>query len=447
MDEPRESTVNPTAILVIVATSILLGVLNATSLNVVLPLLAEDFDASPAKVGWVISIYLVVYGVAIPLFGRLAERFGGRPLYVAGLALFGAGSVACALAPTYATLLVARVFHAAGGAAFPGLGVALVSRSAPPERRGASLGYIATAVGLGAALGPILGGAIGASLGWRPLLLTGATSLLIIPFARRHLPGGDRSDEVIDLRGGLALTLFITALLLFTGELGVHGLTPTAAGLAAAIVVAAIWFLRRQRIASPPYIPTEVLTYRPFQRAVTISFCATGTYIATQVTTPLSVTHGLDIAPSKLAVMFLPSALTTAVAGPLAGRIVDRVGARIPTSIGALTLFAGIATLWQTPAGGLIQAGFGLTVVAVGSAMIGTPITTTIGGIIRPRYAPTALSLNAMIFFVGGAILTTVTTGLATSAGFERSWLALLPPVALAFILSRGMPDKPTHPS
>jgi MFS family permease len=152
-------------VLMIVGASMMLVVLNATGLNVALPTIGEDLGLAPGPLGWILTIYLLVYGVAIPLFGRLADVYGARRFFIGGLAVFALGSLLCALAPDETFLLAARVVQAAGGAAISGLGFAIVAGTVPPERRGFAFGVLGTAMGVASIAGPILVGLLVDGLG------------------------------------------------------------------------------------------------------------------------------------------------------------------------------------------------------------------------------------------------------------------------------------------
>ena len=152
-------------VLLTVCVALFFGVLNASAIGVVLPDIAADMSVDTGQLGWLMTGFLLVYGIAIPLYGRLADRCGARPLFLLGVAVFSAGSLLSALAPTFPLLLAARIVQAIGGAAVPGLGMTLASRAYGPESRGAPLGVIAATIGLAGAIGPLLGGALSQAFG------------------------------------------------------------------------------------------------------------------------------------------------------------------------------------------------------------------------------------------------------------------------------------------
>src|SRR5918997_2574159 len=169
--------------LALVSAAIISSVLSGTMANIALPQIGRDLQVEPARLGWLVTGYLLVFGIATPFYGRLADRFGARRLFVFGLCLFALGSLLCALAPAYGWLLAGRLIAAVGSGAIPGLGVALISRAYPPERRGSAMGFVSAAVGSGAAIGPTLGGFITGALGWHYIFGVTILAGLIAPFA------------------------------------------------------------------------------------------------------------------------------------------------------------------------------------------------------------------------------------------------------------------------
>ncbi len=152
--QTRERT--PKGVLLIVCFALFFGVLNASAVGVVLPDIANDLSVDTGQLGWLMTGFLLIYGIAIPFYGRLADRYGARPLFLLGVGVFSLGALLSALAPNFEFLIVARIIQATGGAAVPGLGMTLASRAYGPESRGSVVGVIASTIGLGAAIGPLL---------------------------------------------------------------------------------------------------------------------------------------------------------------------------------------------------------------------------------------------------------------------------------------------------
>ena len=195
--------------LAVAASAVFVSVLTATMINVLIPIIRDQFGASAAEVGWVVTGYALAYAIGVPLYGRISDFFGVRRVFTVGLLGFAAGGFICAFAPSLPVLVMGRIVQAAGGAAVPALATVAVAKVLPPGGRGGAMGLVASSVGIGATVGPVVGGTFGQLAGWRALFVGSlALMLLLLPFARRVLPnGGEEGERRFDLLGGILLGL------------------------------------------------------------------------------------------------------------------------------------------------------------------------------------------------------------------------------------------------
>jgi len=445
--------------LALVSVAIVCSVLSGTMTNIALPLIGRDLQVEPARLGWIVTGFLLVLGVSTPFYGRLADRFGARRLFVLGLGLFAFGSLLCALAPSFGWLMAGRVVQASGSGAIPGLGAALVSRAYPPERRGSAMGFIGAAVGSGAAIGPTLGGFISGTLGWQALF--GVTVLvgLLAPFAWRMIPArSQRVREPLDLLGGVLLALTVAGALLAAteasrGSLG-GSIVIAALGMA---VAGGVSLVARQRLAPMPFIPRALLADRRLVALGMLSLTTMAANLPVFIATPLMLTAFNGLSPVRIGLALLPEALVFTLLGPIAGRVVDRVGPRRPIRSGLAVMFVALAALATFGAGAPAWiVSLLIAVVSGGFAFVNSPLTTTISLLAPPARLASALSMNSMLFFLGGAFGTALISAVLTAragaqnainplyAGpaiaFSDAFLALLALLIVAFALTRALP-------
>lgn len=262
--------------LMVVALAVFVTVLTATMINVLIPLIRAGFGASAAQVGWVMTGYALAYAVGIPLYGKVSDFFGVRRVFSVGLLGFAAGGLICALAPSLTVLILGRVLQGIGGAAVPALALVAVARVLPAGERGAALGIIASSVGIGAAVGPVVGGAVGQLAGWRPFFYaTLVLMLLLIPFALRVLPnGGSRDAErSFDLAGGALLGLG-AGLFLFgiTQGQGAGFAAPSSWGSFLGATLALAGFVWRINGVPHPFVSPSLFKNRAYVAAVIVGF-------------------------------------------------------------------------------------------------------------------------------------------------------------------------------
>lgn len=404
--------------LVLVSVAILSSVLSGTMTNIALPLIGRDLGIEPARLGWLVTGYLLVFGISVPFYGRLADRLGARRLFVAGLCIFAIGSLLCAVASTFLLLLVGRVIQGIGSGAIPGLGVALVSRAYPPERRGSVLGIVNAAVGSGAAIGPTLGGLIVGTLGWPFVFGVTALSGLLAPFAWRVIPRGSHYvDEPIDLPGGILLSLTVAGSLLAATEASRGDLfAPLVLGSIVVAIIAAGLLAVRQRVAAAPFIPRDLLGNRRFVALASLSLVSMGINLPVFVSVPLLLTTFNGLSPIQIGLALMPEAICFTLLSSVAGRVVDRVGSRVPVRTGLGVMLVALVSLSTFGAGAPVWViSLLLTMLSGGFAFVNSPLTTSISLLLPAARLSSGLSMNSMLFFVGGAFGTALISAVLTA--------------------------------
>jgi MFS transporter, DHA2 family, metal-tetracycline-proton antiporter len=400
-------------IVILVACCVFISVLNTNMFNVALPAIGREFDMSPGGLGWVVTSYSLIFGIGTPFYGRLADIYGLRRMFMIGLAIFSAGSVASMLAPEYYLLIVARVIQAAGTAAIPALGTAAIFQAIPAERRGAATGYIAAMVGIGSAVGPSLGGAITELISWRGLFLFGALLIIAVPLARRILPEDDPGGQAtLDLPGGFFLGIMIAGLLIGITNLEDFGLaSPWVIGPLAVALSGLLLLNYRIRTAEDPFIPPDLLANSNYRMLVFIGFAMLLTHMGTLVTVPLLLDRVNELSSARIGLVMLPSAVVLSIVGPIAGRLTDRIGALIPMRTGIAISFTALLLMTSFGAGGsALTVTLILLLTGLGMGLANSPMINSVSLIVPSSRTGLGVSIFHMTFFLGGAFGATMIT-------------------------------------
>src|ERR1700754_1682884 len=256
---PASRTVMIWIIVAIVCIGSFMGQLDASITQLVLPALERDFSASVGEVSWVAVIFLLAVSVVLPIFGRLADMYGRKKLYVAGFLAFIAGSALCGFSPGIGSLIAARALQAVGAAMLSANSVAIIVSVAGEKLRGKALGVQAAVQAIGLCAGPTVGGWIVDTLDWRwvfwvnvPFGLLGTIlAWLLVPETSAGKP-----DSRFDTLGALLLVPALGALMLAINQVGSWGLTsPGVFGSAAAGILLMAALIVWERRSSDPLIP------------------------------------------------------------------------------------------------------------------------------------------------------------------------------------------------
>jgi len=312
-----------------------------------LPVLAHALGASFAHVQWVVLAYLLAITSLIVGAGRLGDLLGRRRLLLAGIALFTAASLACGLAGSLESLVVARALQGLGAAAMLALAVALVGETIPQERTGRAMGLLGTMSAIGTTLGPSLGGVLMTTLGWRAIFLVNVPlGLANLWLARRWLPAPPRDAAVARPRFDVAGTA-VLALTLVAYALAMTARLPQLLAVAAAGAAA---FVAIEARAAAPLV--RLAMFRDPRLGVGL---AAGTLVATVIMTtlvvgPFYLSRALGLPPATVGAVLSVGPLVSALTGAPAGRLVDRLGAARVMFGGLVALLAGALLLALVPA-------------------------------------------------------------------------------------------------
>lgn len=344
--------------------SMLLSSLGTSSANVALPALAHAFGASFQQVQWVILAYLLASTTLIVGVGRLGDITGRRRLLLAGICLFTLASVLCGAAPRLGLLLAARALQGLGAACMMALAMAFVGETVPQARTGSAMGLLGTVSAVGTALGPALGGVLLAGFGWRALFLVNVPlGILTFWLAYYSLPAARPTPKTaraaFDIAGALLLMLTLAAYALamtnWRGSFGASSLTL----LLIAAGGAGFFRLVEARAASP-LIRWTMFRDSGLSASLVLSALVSTVMMATLVVGPFYLSRVLALNAALVGAVMTIGPLTSMLAGVLAGRHVDRLGAPLMIVIGLSEMAVGLMALAVLPAcfgiGGYIAA-------------------------------------------------------------------------------------------
>ncbi len=430
---------------------IVLAGLDSAIANIALPTIARELSSTDAATVWVVNSYQLAVTVSLLPLAALGESQGLKRVYGFGLALFTVASLGCALSPTLATLVGARVVQGVGGACMAALGGALVRTIYPQKLLAQGFALIALAVAISAALGPTIAALILSVATWPWLFLVNVPlGVVAVPLFMAKAPPGIRQKRPLDLLGVL---LSAAALgLVVTGVDGLGGadlpiaLGEVAAGLACGGLL--VWQQSRQ---AKPLLPLDLLRIPLFALSVCTSMCSYAAQILAYVSLPFlfqTVMHRSAVATGLLVT---PWPLMVAVAAPVAGRLATRYPAALLGSLGLTALAIGLvllATMPATPADWDVTWRMG--VCGVGFGFYQTPNNLTLMTAGPPSRNGAASGMVAVARTVGwsvGSAVVALIFGLAGAAGAVTCLKAGAAFATLGIIVSVSRTGARRHPA
>jgi EmrB/QacA subfamily drug resistance transporter len=385
-----------TLTVVCLASAVLL--FNVTAPNVALPAIGADLAAGFGAQQWVLSAYALVLASLLLAGGALGDRYGRRRLFLLGLAGFGIGSLACALAPTATLLIVGRLVQGLGAAALFPSGLALIAAEFAGAARARAIGVWGASVSGAIALGPLLGGVLVQTVGWRAQFFLAV--VLVLPTAAvgiRHLrESRDASSTRLDWLGAglLSCSLVLLVVLIQRGN-AVGWLAPVTLGMAgAALVLFGLFVLVEFRTAHPLIAPA--LMRNPTflgSTIVAVVFAAAGFAPLVYLTLFLLGAHGSS--PTVAGLEVAPFAVASLVVSLLAARLVARLGVRVCLVAGLVLCAVGLALMLDLdPSSGGLRLLPGLLIFGIGAGVVNPTMTVAALGTVDVAHSGMASGVN-----------------------------------------------------
>lgn len=372
---------NPWPALLALVVGFFMILLDMTIVAVANPAIMTSLHADISQVIWVTSAYLLTYAVPLLVTGRLGDRFGPKNIYLIGLAVFTAASLWCGVSGTIGMLIAARAAQGIGAALMTPQTMAVITRTFPPDRRGAAMGLWGGVAGLATLVGPILGGVLVDGLGWEWIFIVNVpVGVVAFALAVWLVPALPTHEHKFDIPGVLlsGIGMFLLVFGIQEGNSYDWSLRIWLL-IAAGAVVLAVFVVNQARNKGEPLLPLSLFRDRNFALS-NAAIAAMGAAVTSlMVPTYFYLQAVREMSPTESALVFAPMAIVTGFSAPLVGKFADKLHPRIVPTIGfglfALSVFC-FAALME-PDSSLIWFLLAAALAGFANACIWAPLAAT----------------------------------------------------------------------
>ena len=400
------------------------AVLNETVFNVSIPKIAQQFQLNAATVSWVMTIFMVFFGIGSVIYGKLADLFSLRRLIEIGTWIYCAASVLGLLVQNHYWLVVlARGLQAMGASAIPALIFVVIARYVPEAGRGKVFGFITSMVSVSIGVGPVIGGFVSANWHWAMLFVIPLPTLIALPYLRRYIPEEPTKPGQIDIVGAVLVSLTVGLLVLY--------LNMMLSALLVALLVSAVAMIAWLRSAANPFIDAKVFRNRRFCNGIIVGMTMFSVVLGVFFLIPLMLTEVHGLGTQQIGLLLFPGAFSAVFMGPKAGAMADKKGNAYVGSIGVLLLGGSMLVMSVLLAVNAWVIMVTMLGTYVGFTMFQTAMINSVSQTLEPEQSGIGMGIFNLISIVSGALGTTLVgrtldgrwldTGLLAFAGNDHS--------------------------
>ena len=380
-----------------------------TSINVAIPAIQKSFNVSIETVEWMISGFMLAFGVLLVTAGRLADTYGRKKIFLIGMAIFGAASLVGGLSQDAGLLIAMRVMQGVGGSILWPSVIGITFASVSKQHKGLAMGLVFGIAGIGNSLGPLVGGILTEDISWRWVLFANVPMAVIAVFITYFIvdeQSGENIEKRIDFPGIATISIALVSFLYAINQSTSWGwLSEKTVGLLIVSAVSIFLFFKLERNKENALIPADVMKNGQFMRyCLTISVLAP-TFFLIFLYLPQYLEKFLGFSPIEAGAGVVPAVITFAIMSPFAGKVFNALGARMSIFLGMLiTAIGTFGLVFFGFKGAYINMVLPCLICGVGIGIALACINTAAVGSVDESRASLAGGLT-MLFQMGGAAL------------------------------------------
>lgn len=446
--------------LIVFLLGIFIGAMDTGIVSPVRTVISEGFKISPNLSIWIITIYTLAYAVAMPISGKLSDKYGKRKIYTLSIVIFGIGSILCGVSnyfDSFSFLLVARVIQAIGGGGIMPIATAYIGESFPPEKRGSALGLVGAIYGIATTLGPTIGSALINLFGannWGVVFFINVPICIVVIILANGLKEDttkNKVDKPMDIKGSVVLSLLILSLMYGLTNLKFYEFkeTITSLNVYPFLIISALLiplFIFIENKAEDPVLHLKYFKDRDIVITLILSFIV-GCGLMGIVFVPQFGENVLKIKTGSGGYLVTLMAIFSGIAAPFGGKLVDKYSAKFILIVGFTSTIIGTIALglFAAKTSSTIALFIGLAFMGLGMGFtMGTPLNYLMQSYVDKSETATAQSTLSLIRSIGVAISPNILVGFIAEAGknMQPKLMEVVPKITMPNI--PGMPQNVT---